>query len=187
MITEHHAGGVSIGFVGLGVEMGLQVQLQHVAGQPALLVLNGVLDDSADFAAVILELKSKKLAALNVDLEGVSRTNSVGIREWLIFLEQVTPRVAFTFQKMSNAFIEQANLVPNLLGPQPVRIQSLQIPEICPKCEALSKRVLQLVAFHLDGGRWKYPTAQCSKCNVPLELDGIESEYFRILKRGAGV
>lgn len=148
------------------------------------LSVQGTLDDTADFGSVLAAFQKTPPKEIHFDLEGVARTNSVGIRTWLLFLDRLPPRCALIFEKVSHSFIEQANMVPNLLGAPPVQLRSFQIPEVCPSCDQTSVRTLRIDQVQAQSdGHWHYPPAKCGKCGAALELDALELEFFQFYKR----
>lgn len=163
--------------------MATQILLTASPQGESVLTVRGALDDTADFGQVIGDLQGTKNLVLLLDLQGVQRTNSVGIREWLLFLGRLPAHTQLIFTHLGHAFVEQANLIPNLLGNAPVRIQSFQIPEVCPKCETLSSRTLSSDVLKWENDHWSYPSANCDRCQSELELDSLPKEYFQFLTR----
>lgn len=145
-------------------------------------VFKGHLIESSDFRVVLTALQSQP-KQLCLDLGGITRTNSVGVREWLLFLEQVPQTCTLIFRNVSRGIIEQANIVPNMLGRSSSQVQSFHVPYVCPQCGANKDAVIKSDQVKRVGAKFIAPSFDCAKCQKEMELDWLEDQYFQFLKR----
>jgi anti-anti-sigma regulatory factor len=121
------------------------------------------------------------LKGLLLDVSAIERINSCGIREWLLFLEKLGTMIPFAFLSVSELFIEQAAVIPQLLGKAGTHVLSFQAPFFCPSCNTRSVRSLSPKQILTEDAEYRTPTMLCEKCKSQLEFDGMEEEYFRFL------
>ena len=153
----------------------------------AEVVCRGVLTEEADFTGVKDKI-TQAIAGIpqprvGFDLGGITRTNSVGIREWLLCLEQMPASVPLVYHMLSPLMVEQANMIPNTLGRGTAVVEAFQAPYQCPSCGEGLTRVIKPSDVSRVGGKLQIPTVPCPKCSKTMELDWLEEEYFRFLKK----
>jgi len=72
--------------------------------------LSGVIDEGADFSSMS-DVSSKEF---HIDLNNVTRINSVGVRKWIKHLEGLTEKgIKLFFYRVSPAMTEQFNYISN--------------------------------------------------------------------------
>ncbi len=140
-----------------------------------------------EFSGRISEHAAAKLAALlsdlrgvetvRLDLQGVSGLNSVGVREWLTFIETCAASATVELHRCSTAFVAQLNMVANFDGG--ARICSISLPFVCETCGATK----ELVAPVEEGSCPSYETPSCDVHRAPMLFDDLEDAYFAFLTR----
>ena len=121
---------------------------------------------------------------VTIDLSRVSEINSCGVREWLIMLERLSSKIRPYFRGISEFVVEQANMVPAVLGRDPSRIESFQVPFHCLPCG--NRHVRPMIPSDIQ---WKeeeaplIPVQKCPKCGGDMNFDSILEEYFYFLRR----
>lgn len=134
--------------------------------------LRGSLTENADLAALATQLQGQVV----VDLSGIKRINSCGVREWIKFVNQyVGPGVSLVLEKCSVTFVHQMNFISNFIGP--CRVESVAVPLICSKCFAAREEVVGTSPLQLETFR----PGPCSKCGGEMERDFTPDEYFSFL------
>jgi len=111
------------------------------------------------------------------DLGEIRRINSTGVREWIRFTRDLPTEGKVNLSRCTFAFIQQANMIRNFLGP--CEVQSLYLPYLCPNCEH-SIEVLVDVASLKNGLPEVGPCSECG--HASLEFDSIEEEYLAFLE-----
>ena len=84
-----------------------------------------------------------------LDLAGVDRINSVGVRSWLAFvqsLEQTGKRVSL--QACSVPVVHQLNMISRFAGA--AKVTSLHAPFLCPDCESSATKLVDTIV----SSRW---------------------------------
>lgn len=157
-------------------------------GERLLLRPIGQMDEDADFASVTQTTKAlgPEVKGLDFDLSGVTQINSVGIREWLVFLGRVQSRFACRFLHVNEVFVDQAIMVPDILGKRGTAVVAFDAPYLCQSCDRRSIRVLRTEELRLDSATCALPEFSCETCGRKLAFDALEQEYlsfFETLRR----
>lgn len=155
-----------------------------------LLKLTGQIDEDVNFGAILGEVHEMAsmgapeggLPRVFFDLQKVERINSCGVREWLLFLEKLQLKFKVEFRVASEAFIEQANIVPGILGPNGTPVHQIEIPYFCASCDERTRQLVPVASVKRTDG-FTAPESKCAKCGSAQELDALEEEYFSFLKR----
>jgi CheY-like chemotaxis protein len=109
------------------------------------------------------------------------RISSDSVQRWIDFVRSLNgvPRIALVECPVS--FVQQANLITNLLDRQEVR--SFFAPYACDACGLEEEKLLD-VQRDLDGGKQRTPPEQkCSACGGVLAFDDLIDQYFSFLDR----
>jgi len=143
----------------------------------------GLINEDVNFGTVLefietLQVKPEKIL---FDMGGISRINSCGVREWLLFLQRMQSKFRCSFGRANEAFIECASSIPTVFGSPGLPIDEIEAPFFCSKC---SKRTLVSLkpTVIFKAGTLSLPPQKCAQCAGPLEFDGLEDEYFNFLK-----
>jgi serine/threonine protein kinase len=136
----------------------------------ALVKIAGVVD--ADFRCDEVE---QVRGVLVVDLDGVNRITSFGIREWTRFLKRcVADTVVFT--RVRPTLVAQFNVVVGFGGRGVMA--SCYLPYVCPHCGAGHEELLDLAAQRDVVVRNEPPAVVCSQCRQLAEFDELPTSYF---------
>jgi anti-anti-sigma regulatory factor len=141
----------------------------HRAGDRMLVTMVGSVDESVELGAL-----DALAGPVEIDLSGVRRFNSVGIREWIQAFRTLTARARVTCVACSPTVIHQLNMITGFLGEAQVR--SFYAPMLCPACDTSHEQLLDRSA--VDG----FEPAPCPRCRTPLELDEDEEQYLLFLR-----
>ncbi len=148
--------------------------------ETVILKVHGFIDENAEFP----EISTLKAGHLVLDLEDVQLINSIGIRKWVLWLQNST--IPVTLRRCAPPIIEQVNILLGFI-PEGAVVESFFIPFFCEKC---NKNVNVLVTegadYTLPGahrGKIEAPSSQkCKVCSSPLEMDVLPQKYFKFLK-----
>jgi len=140
------------------------------------LQFNGTIDESFNAKQIAEGIKD----VLIVDLSGVRRISSFGIREWLEFLKIANEKCeSIYFIKCPPRLIDQFNMVANFGGKG--RILSFFAPYHCDYCERDDSILLE-VADHFDTLKdKKIPDQPCEKCGNAEYLDEDPESFLSYL------
>src|SRR5262245_29793597 len=91
--------------------------------------LVGVVDENADLAL----LGTLGGRPIRVNMRGVRRINSFGVRVWMDMIRRVPRDVDITFVQCPPPVIDQCNMVAGFLGHG--RLESFYAPMTCSECD----------------------------------------------------
>jgi hypothetical protein len=132
--------------------------------------LSGDITEDSDFSAVLNE----KPVLLTLDLGGIKRINSTGVREWINFMNALKKDGArIVFERCSVAIVQQLNMIANFAGG--AEIQSIFAPYICPSCDAEESKLIDLRATPKPDLN---AAVQCANCKETMEFDDLPESYL---------
>lgn len=134
------------------------------------IALVGELDELSDLNALFAALPEKGV----LDLAGIRRINSCGVREWIHFASKLRESgKKFELERCSTAVVSQLNMIMNFTGNMPV--QSVMAPYYCESCNFDRPELIPLESGKMP----EIPDAlTCPKCQGPLEFDDIADKYL---------
>ena len=125
--------------------------------------LQGNVTESSNFA----ELAPQLTGDVCLDLAGVRRVNSAGVREWIDFVSGLKSRLTkLSFIRCSVAIVHQLNMIEGFGGG--AEIKSAYAPYFCTKCNSEHADLLEL-----SGPVTIQDTLPCPKCGGSMEFDEL--------------
>ena len=138
--------------------------------------LAGVIDEHCRLRALTAELDGPILV---LDLGGVLRINSVGVRDWVTWLGELRARqLRIVLVRCSPAIMEQVNLVRNFA--EGALVHSLLAPYYCERCDLEENHHL-LTREMVSAGTRLAPSFPCEKPACGKTFDDLEDSYFAFL------
>jgi hypothetical protein len=135
--------------------------------------LVGEIGLDVDFAPLMAALSGAK--SIEMDLRGVRRLNSCGIREWIGFIRELSTTRAVSLVRCSPAIVNQLNTLRNFTGQAEVR--SIVIPFLCASCGHEESSIADAV----PGVVPEIEDRICPVCGRALEFDDLPKAYFQFL------
>lgn len=145
-------------------------------GQTLQLSVAGVIDEDADFA----QLSINGAQEIRIDLNGVKSINSCGIREWIKWVGQV-PQAKITYEMCPKVIVDQINMVDGFL-PLNAHVTSFFVPYYNEETGS-EKNVLFRDGQEYKGNKLSPPAKVVDEQGQAMEMDVIESKYFKFLNR----
>lgn len=140
-----------------------------------LMKLAGTLDDSSELLGMVDRVGGGEVI---INLAGVERINSTGVRDWVAWLAMLEARgVKPTLIACSPAIVRQLNLVKNFAGCAVVK--SFQAPYHCAPC---GRDKLFLVNVSDMRGRRTPPPCTCDDCGAAMKLADESGTYFAFVE-----
>lgn len=144
-------------------------------GEVTCLRLGGIIDEQFDAPGLAQTIASRYVI---LDLGGVERISSFGIRQWVDFIASIGPQLAgLYFVECSPKILDQFDMVANFGGTG--YIVSFMAPYRCDTCDQ-ERRLL----FRTDEETplWRAgqaPPSTCPTCNSPEDFDDPDpGRYF---------
>ncbi len=147
----------------------------NITEKEGVFYLDGDLTEFADLD--VLKAGSNPLL---LNLDGVKRLNSMGIRRFLKFIMDWSPNTMRLFN-VRTEFISNLNVIPQMLGGPSSRscVESLYIPFFCEKCQKSEEILFSMEDITFSDSDIKVDEDQtCSSCGSTLDLDNELHEYF---------
>jgi anti-anti-sigma regulatory factor len=138
--------------------------------------LTGEVDDQATLSDLAETLSGN----LVIDLGGVRFINSVGVREWIVFLSALADKgCKVILRNCSEPMVHQMSMVVEARGSADV--ESFYAPFLCDDCAAERSLVLA-VAPNLEALRSrKVPAQKCPDCGGTMRFDDFPNRYLLFL------
>jgi anti-anti-sigma regulatory factor len=145
-------------------------------GGASLLTVKGAIDEDANFAQATVDG-----ASVIVDLGGVTAINSVGIREWIKWTKALPAGCKMTVRNCPKIIVDQINMVLGFL-PAGTVVESFYVPYYS-EASGNEKMVLFLNGREFKDGKVSPPDVN-DEGGQPMEMDVIESKYFKFVANG---
>jgi len=112
---------------------------------------------------------------INFILENVNNFNSVGIREWVYLVRDLSALGSLCFKRCSVTMVDQINMVPDSLGNGVV--ESFYAPYACDE-HGETSRLIMAKDHAKEISENIAPDMQCDHCKEKLVFDALEDAYF---------
>ena len=151
-------------------------QGMKIAEKDGVFHLSGVLNEYADFSQLLGQREP-----LRLNLKGLTRLNSIGIRNLLKFITDFSP-CAFVYEECPSEFIDQVNMIPALLGVKNNgKIKSLFVPFECPTCDHEDEVLSEVSEYTALKSGGSGPAHTCSKCGGKMNV--LMDSFFIFMTR----
>lgn len=138
--------------------------------------LEGEIDEFADMNGLAAALSGPHLT---LDLGGVRRINSLGVRAWMQFLQKIGGKLS-ELRRCPPAFVEQLNCIRGFSGG--AKVATVLLPYTCDSCGRLNLIEMQMGTYKPGA---PLPTdPPCEKCGKPCVFDDIPDRYLGFTRHG---
>src|SRR4051812_27782907 len=162
-------------------------------GDSLRVALRGEIDENADFS----ELRSQLRGNVELSLEGITRINSCGVREWVNFVRGLSDVRALWFARCSPPVVLQLNTIYNFRGR--ARVSSFMAPYVCEACHGDEYKLLDVAEHFPDLARRSartgtplgalaapsvlptVPAFRCRRCGGVMVFDELPERYLSFL------
>jgi hypothetical protein len=156
-----------------GNRASFQIEVRD-AGDRTVLMVNGIIDENADLSP-LLGLPTKPT---EINLKGVRRINSFGVRAWIDMVRRVPITTSLTFVQCPPPVIDQCNMVAGFLGHGVLK--SFFAPMTCEECDEQVDQLFETERCRANGG--KLPPTPCPRCGRNMEVDDLEEQYLLFVR-----
>lgn len=145
-------------------------------GDPAFRVLSdssgvslyGVIDENAD-----LSFFARLHGTTRVNLRGVRRINSYGVRTWIESVRRVPADANVELVECPPALVDQMNMVAGFVGR--AKVITFYAPMACERCGHEMEALFDVAEYQRAG---LLPVVPCPKCASPMHVDDLEDHYL---------
>jgi hypothetical protein len=157
-------------------EGSLRVQ-STLRGPLCYMQLSGIVDERFDPEALVQQATGNRLV---LNLKGVQRLTSFGVREWSAAMKQLSGKIERIYWvECSPAVVSQLNMVANFAGG--AQVLSVQAPFYCEGCGTDTE-----IRCDLADGKAPLPeNVPCPKCGKTMEFDDDPDSYFGFPRENA--
>jgi hypothetical protein len=139
----------------------------------SILLLSGVIDENAELAPI-----SSITSDTEINMKGVRRINSFGVRAWIDAVRKIPESATVTFIECPPPVIDQCNMVSGFLGRGV--LQSFYAPMTCEECDEQLDQLFETVKCRENNG--KLPSTPCPRCGRDMEVDDLEEQYLLFVR-----
>jgi hypothetical protein len=127
--------------------------------------------------AVFDELASGLAGVVVLQLGEITRVNSVGVREWIEFVDGLDRVSELVFSHCSTSIVGQLNTISSFRGAASIR--SFYAPYRCETCDRDEVRLVDVQTHKPSPDR--VPRFRCTTCGEPMALDDLPGRYLAFL------
>jgi hypothetical protein len=144
-------------------------------GSKLVVQLGGIIDEDADFSVVNISDAQEIL----IDMDSIKSINSCGIREWIKWIGAGS-KSRVVYSKCPKVIVDQMNMVDGFL-PGFASVESFYVPYY-NEDQGSEKNVLFRYGIEYKEGQVQAPQEVKDDSGNPMEMDVIESKYFKFIK-----
>lgn len=136
--------------------------------------LEGHIDEYADFSELLQQSEPLKL-----NLKGIVRLNSVGVRNLLTFIRDWGEK-QIVYIECPDVVMDQLSMVKDLMGfnKKIADVESFLAPYVCESCEREEEFLVQVSDLRAKG--LKLEDKKCPNCSGDMEPE-LSIDFFRFL------
>lgn len=140
--------------------------------------VEGVLDEASPQVLNELAAHAALQRSLILDVGGIKRINSLGVRAWIEFMKKLSGR-AIRFQRCSAAFVEQLNMVSDFRGD--ATVETFLAPYVCQTSGDVFYEELTIGKDTKKGDFESIKSRPCKRCPEPMIFDDLPERYLYFL------
>jgi len=148
-------------------------------GNIPVLHLSGVINERTELNGLFDGIEGDTLI---INLKGVTRINSCGVRDWVNAAKPLAAKFTVTYEECSRAIVEQLNMIVNFLNSG--KIVSFFAPYYCDSCDEEHEMLVVISEHFEDEDDLEEPEApdfDCPKCGKTMEFNEDEDKYMSFL------
>lgn len=156
----------------------LTVSTRDVGGSHVV-ELDGQIDERCELIPIAKQISG----AATIDLRGVSFINSIGVREWIKMLHQLTDQgVKVRLRNCSEALVHQFNMI--IEAQAGAEVESFYAPYECDSCGNEASMVIEVAASRDALIAGTPPDLPCPECGKPMAFSELADRYLLFLLHG---
>lgn len=147
-------------------------------GEAVTFVFEGSIDEDAVFTG----LEPGGAAKVNLDLDKVKSINSCGIREWIKWIKTIPGNSNITYRRCPKVIVDQINMVAGFL-PDNATVESFYVPYFSEDSGNEKMVLFEKGKDFTDNEVTAPEEIKDQETGEEMEMDVIESKYFKFLKK----
>ncbi|MEZ4871878.1 MAG: hypothetical protein R2827_06470 [Bdellovibrionales bacterium] len=128
------------------------------------------------------DLDLNGVSCLEIDFDAVNSINSCGIREWIKWITDLKKDVGIIYKNCPKVIVDQINMIAGFL-PDNGKVVSFYVPYYSEDTDK-EKMILFTEGKEYSVGSVEAPETITDESGEELEIDVIESKYFKFLQAG---
>ena len=153
----------------------LSWRIQACGADRLVVQLKGEINENADLTDLGRQLHGEVM----LNLEGVTRINSCGVREWVNLMRDLDGVDSLVFDRCSSAVVAQLNAIYNFRGS--ARVKSFYAPYVCETCHVDEYKLLEVSDHFAESAGMRVPAFQCPRCGGGMMFDELPERYLAFL------
>jgi hypothetical protein len=142
----------------------------HDEGGLTRVLFDGEISEQGNLASLLDEQLGQELL---LDLKGIRRVNSVGVRDWINLLKALRASGrTFSLARCAVSVVGQLNMIQNFSGGGAVL--SVMVPYFCSGCSQTQEELLTLEGQGIP----EIKPIPCKSCSGTAEFDDVPERYF---------
>lgn len=146
------------------------------SGPKVNVTVGGTIDEDVDFSQYGLADAQE----VDLELSGIKSINSCGIREWIKWMA-TNKNAKISFHSCPKVIVDQINMVDGFL-PANAKVNSFFVPYFNDDA-GTEKNVLFRNGIEFKEGQVVAPPTVTDDQGNAMEMDVVESKYFKFIKR----
>lgn len=148
-------------------------------GDTSIVKLTGFIDEHNRLKTLVDQITA---ATAMIDLGGVERINSSGVRDWVNWIAALEANgTRPVLVRCSPAIVAQINLVKNFTGNGAVK--SFLVPYRCGECD--EEKTIVVETSEMTSPSAEPPVCNCASCGRAMDVDEMPEAYFAFLSSPA--
>src|SRR3990167_463021 len=151
----------------------IRIEAEH-DGSDVTIRFGGRIDEDVDLGVVLeyFETTGKRAGGVRLDMGQLREINSCGVRSWILFIEKLQTMKPCEFAMANEVFMDQVNMVQNMLGRPRLPVRAFEAPYFCAKCNKRTLRIVRPADIVRDpDGSFRAPGVRCEVCAGSMAFD----------------
>lgn len=139
--------------------------------QASVVVLSGDIDERVTEG--LAEISSRvKAPVVAFDCDDVQNINSIGIRQWMLFMATFGAQRKLSFRRCPPQLVDYATMLPRLFGSG--KVESLYLSFYCEPCQHSCRALVEFARLAADRAAAANRCPRCaSELSTDMDLDEI--------------
>ncbi len=139
------------------------------------LVVNGPLSEETESILAAIEFPKSLKSDVVLDLAGIKHVNSIGIRDWIPFVQRLEKAHRLVLRRCSPTFVMACNVVQAMRG-------KAHVESVCRGYECPNRHYFWVDVALGSSKKQTDEKVPCERCGLKAAPEYDADEYFRFLE-----